>query len=101
MAASMELEFDVDKLRSTREKCEELTKALEERQKGLQSSLETLKKGWNTPAGKKFFETKDNDWSEQVNHYIDIAKAVISLLDCAIKEYAEIEAKAQQLKFDP
>lgn len=100
MVASKELEFDVDKLRSTKEKCEKLIQDLADKQDELQSSLEELRKDWNTDAGKKFFERQDTDWSEQVEHYIKIANAVVSLLECAIKEYAEIEAKAQELRFD-
>lgn len=95
------LEFDVDKLRSTKEKCEGLIQDLRDRQNELQDSLNDLREKWNTNAGRKFFKEQDNDWSEQVNHYIEIASAVVSLLECAIKEYAEIEAKAQKLKFDP
>jgi len=96
-----ELEFDVDKLRSAKEKCEGLIQDLRDQQRELKESLDTLRKDWNTDAGKKFFKDQDNDWSEQVDHYIIIASAVVSLLDCAVKEYTEIQAKAQKLKFDP
>ena len=73
---------------------------LRDKQNEVKTSLEGLKKDWNTDAGKEFFKNQDNDWSEQVDHYIGIANAVVSLLECAIKEYAEIEAKAQKLRFD-
>lgn len=95
------LEFDVEKLRSTKETCEGLIRDLRSAQSKLQTSLDQLRRDWNTAAGKEFFKNQDKDWSEQVDHYIDIANAVVSLLECAIKEYAEIEAKAQSLNFDP
>lgn len=96
-----ELQFDVDLLRSTKQKCEDLIQDLSDSQTELKTSLDQLRKDWNTDAGKKFFQDQDNDWSEQVDHYLKIAGAVVSLLNCAIKEYAEIEAKAQKLKFNP
>ncbi len=95
-----ELQFDVDKLRSTKKQCEELIQDLRNRQDELQKSLEDLRKDWNTDAGREFFKSQDNDWSEQVDHYVEIAGAVVSLLECAVKEYAKIEERAQNLKFD-
>lgn len=95
-----ELQFDVEKLRSTKRKCEGLIQDLRDKQDELQTSLDDLREDWNTDAGKDFFKNQDNDWSEQVNRYIEIAGAVISLLECAIKEYAKVEDKAVSLRFN-
>ena len=64
----------------------------------LNQSLEQLKKDWNTPAGDKFFQDLEDDWSDQVAQYTKIVDAVSDLLDEAIKQYTPVQEAANNLK---
>lgn len=94
----MTLKFDVDKLRSMKSKCENAKTDLEGKNQELRSGLEQLKKDWNTPAGDKFFQDLDDDWTKQVEQYTKITGAITELLEAAIREYEPIERQANDLK---
>ena len=98
MAKAKELQFDVDKLKDTRDKCKELVDDLVKTKNTLKEELDTLRSQWHTRAGIDFFKTQDTDWAEQVDSYVSITGAVIELLDCAISGYSEVETAARLLK---
>lgn len=98
MAKAKELQFDVEKLKDTRDKCEKLTDDLEKTRDALKAELETLKAEWHTDAGIEFFKTQDTDWAAQVDNYVQITGVVIELLECAISRYSEVETAAKSLK---
>ena len=52
------LKFDVEKLRETKAKCEQLADELVERRDELTEQLDTLKAEWHTQAGENFFATQ-------------------------------------------
>lgn len=98
MAKAKELQFDVTKLKDTRDKCKELADDLAKTRDDLKQELATLKEQWHTKAGIEFFKIQDVDWAAQVDSYIKITGAVVELLECAISKYSEVETAAKSLK---
>lgn len=92
------LKFDVDKLRKTKAKCEQLADELESTRDELTDQLDALKKNWHTKAGEDFFAKQDTDWKAQVNSYIQITDAISQLLECAIAQYSQVEDEAAALR---
>ena len=91
------LKFNIEKLTTMKTKCEESRTELDTLNKELTKALEQLKKDWNTPAGKKFFEDLTDDWSQQVEQYKTITAAIEELLQTAINEYSPIQDEANAL----
>lgn len=91
------LKFDVEKLRETKAKCEQLAEDLARERDDLTKELEELKKNWHTWAGEDFFTKQDTDWKAQVNSYIQITNAICQLLECAIVQYSQVEEEAAAL----
>lgn len=94
----MDLQFDLEKIKDMKTACETAKMDLEKLDTELTSKLEQLKKDWNTPAGDKFFEELDNDWTAQVQSYTRITGAIVELLEAAIAEYESVETEANELK---
>lgn len=94
----MDLQFDLEKIKDMKTACETAKMDLEKLDTELTSKLEQLKKDWNTPAGDKFFEELDNDWTAQVQSYTRITGAIVELLEAAIAEYEPVETEANELK---
>lgn len=92
------LKFDVEKLRETKTKCEELAQELVQERDKLTRQLETLKANWHTQAGIDFFKKQDLDWESQVNSYIRITEGISQLLACAIEQYSQVEEAAMALR---
>ena len=92
------LKFDVEKLRETKAKCEELAEELARERDDLTEKLEILKAEWHTQAGEDFFAKQDLDWKSQVNSYIQITNAISQLLECAIDQYTQVEEAAAALR---
>lgn len=92
------LEFDVEKLRETKAKCEQLAEDLARERDNLTKELETLKREWHTKAGEDFFAKQDTDWKAQVDSYIQITDAISQLLECAITQYSQVEDEAAALR---
>lgn len=91
------LKFDVEKLRATKAKCEQLAEDLARERDDLTEELEELKKNWHTWAGEDFFAKQDIDWKTQVDSYIQITDAISQLLECAIVQYSQVEEEAATL----
>lgn len=92
-----ELKFDVDKLRETKAKCDEIKLSLTEKKTNLINQLEDLRKDWQTDAGKAFFEDQNTDWTAQVDNYVRITEAISKLLDVAITQYENVVSEAKRL----
>lgn len=94
----IDLKFDIEKLKETKEYCVKLGTDLQTKRDELNAAIEKLRKDWNTEAGKSFFEKQDIDWEEQVNKYIEITGAVAELLQAAIDQYQNVYDEAEALK---
>lgn len=96
-----DLKFNIDKISEMKKLCDDLIDGedgLNQLSEDLHSKLEDkLLNDWNTPAGKKFFEDLDADWSEQVQQYTKIIGAVSDLLEEAITQYSKVEEAANGL----
>lgn len=92
-----ELKFDIDKLRDTKAKCDEIKLSLTEKKTNLINQLEDLRKDWQTDAGKVFFEDQNTDWTAQVDNYVRITEAISKLLDVAITQYENVVSEAKRL----
>lgn len=93
------LEFDLDKLRQMKSSIEKTSKDLVATKTALVQSLEDLRRKWNTPAGRKFYEeTVNTNWVNNVDRYVGILEAVAELLQEAISNYAEVENEIEKIK---
>lgn len=99
-----DLKFDIEKIRSMKERCDDLINneenGLTAVANKLNESLEGLKNDWHTPAGEKFFADLDDEWTEQVEKYVGIVEAVSGLLEVAITEYTPVKEMAEQLNIE-
>jgi len=94
----MDLMFNLDSLRATKKKCSDTVKELNKLDRDIMKGLDTLKKDWQTPAGRKFFEEHNTEWHAQVVQYVNITNAVEDLLQCAIFEYQKVLDEASRLR---
>lgn len=92
------LEFDLEKLKNTKQKCEDLATEISELKTELLEELDGLRKDWNTLAGKTFFEEQDTDWTAQVDNYVKITSAISELLGVAITGYEGLVEEARAIK---
>lgn len=93
----MSLKFDIEKLENIKTECEAAKDQLTKLDTELSKSLEELKNQWKTPAGKKFFDDLDEDWSKQVQQYTKITGAIVKLLDKALESYRPVEEEADSI----
>jgi len=96
---SVELKINIEELTLAKTKFSDTADKLETLRDGIESSLTQLRTDWNTPAGVKFFETQDCDWTPQVQKYIDRTKAAAELLQSAINSYQTTIDAADALTF--
>ena len=82
-----------------RESCKKMNEELINTNNELRNNLKTLKKDWNTPAGKRFFTNLDEDWETMVNQYSKITESICQLLETALKEYQKVERDIENLHF--
>ena len=92
-----ELKFDIDKLRETIAKCDEIKDTLTKRKTELIGELEELREKWQTEAGRTFFQDQNSDWEAQVDNYVKITDAISKLLAAAIVQYENVVSEAKQL----
>ena len=97
MAWNDTLKFDIDKLKQTQTKCNELKDELSSDKDKLMDLLNGLRKDWQTDAGKKFFNEQNTDWESQVDNYAKIIGAISELLTVAINQYQIVIDEAKKL----
>lgn len=88
------LEFDLDKMKAFKGKVVELRTELSNEKKQLKNDLVKLKKDWQTPAGKKFFEKDLGNWEERVDVYVTLLTALDEMMEKAIEEYSDVRQQA-------
>lgn len=95
-----DLKFDIDEIKKMKKLCDDLINGpdgLTTLTTTLNQRLEKLKQDWNTPAGDKFFQDLEDDWSDQVAQYTKIVNAVSDLLQEAITQYEPVKEAANNL----
>lgn len=91
------LKFDISKLEETKEKCVNTMDDLTKDKDQLIKQLDDLQKGWQTPAGKKFFEDQNDDWAKQIDNYVRITEGITSLIEIAINQYQAVIDEAKNI----
>lgn len=95
-----DLKFDIDEIKKMKKLCDDLINGPEgivNKTTELNGNLEDLRNKWNTPAGRKFFQDLEDDWSDQVAQYTKIVGAVSELLQEAITQYEPVKDAAKNL----
>lgn len=95
-----DLKFDIDEIKKMKKLCDDLINGPESivnKTTELNGNLEDLRNKWNTPAGRKFFQDLEDDWSDQVAQYTKIVGAVSELLQEAITQYEPVKDAAKNL----
>jgi len=95
----VELKINIEELTLAKTKFSNTADGLVTTKNDLETALSKLRTDWNTPAGVKFFETQDCDWTPQVQKYIDLTKAAAELLQSAINSYQTTIDAADALTF--
>lgn len=93
------LKFDISQINAMEKKIQDTAKDLGKLKEDLIESINQLKEDWKTPAGEKFMNDVDTDWSVQIDKYIKILDAVNQLLKAAATEYEKVELGATKISF--
>ena len=91
--------YDLTDLANAKNSIKDLKDELTECNTTLTNDLNSLKQGWNTTAGKKFFKDHKDTWTTYVKQYVKKLTGIEQMLDAVIKEYEEIEKEISNLKF--
>lgn len=94
-----DVKYNLEKLKDAKKRFGILKDNLNSLNSDLTEQLQNLQTEWNTPAGKKFFENKQADWSADVTRYTTMLQGVADLLQAAIDEYELIDDEADKLLF--
>lgn len=89
--------YNIDKLRDSQKAIKKQRTDLLELNTKLKANLDSLKKDWKTPAGKKFFNDNIVDWDDDVKKYANMLEGISQMLEKAIGEYNAIDNDAKQL----
>lgn len=93
-----QLKFDTDALSALAAAIESAISDIEEQHRKVEENIASLKVGWNTPAGKSFFEKVDTNWSPEVKNFTDILETLRTMVYNAVNEYADLKEEAEKLK---
>lgn len=91
------LAFNLEELESFSRTIQDLSTDLQELEQLISSEMIALKTGWDTPAGRAFFEKQDLEWAEEVKHYIQILDTLKEMIDYAHSQYSEVKNTAEKL----
>lgn len=89
--------YNIDKLRDSQKAIKKQRTDLLALDKKLKTQLEALKKGWKTPAGKKFFKDDIVDWDDDVKKFANMLQGISEMLGKAVDEYVAIDNDANKL----
>lgn len=94
------LKFDVDEIKSMRQKLQGAAADLKDCNDTVKEGIEKLRnEDWKTPAGKKFMENVNTDWSEQVEKYVKVLNTLDELLGVAELDYSAVEEEVERATF--
>ena len=94
-----DLRFDLDEIRSMKNRVSTLAKELTDLNNNLKESLENLRNEWQTPAGTEFFSTVDVDWEDEVREYINSLFTLEAMLQYTTEQYEGLVDRAKQIRF--
>lgn len=82
--------YDIDKLKETKKSITNLKTSLDKCNVDLDKNLLSLKDGWDTDAGKKFFDEHKNNWSKYVKKYVRKLNGIENMINAVITQYEKI-----------
>lgn len=101
MAERLErLEFNLDSLQKFLTEINTLQEELQSLASTIQDEMVNLNAGWNTPAGRKFFENQDYQWADEVEHYVDILETLKGMIQYAHQRYSEVKETAEKIEIE-
>lgn len=91
------LKYDLDSLGNLSQTIGSLSQELSELHTTIQEQMKQLRQDWDTPAGRKFFETQNTDWSAEVKNYVKILSTLKDMIDYAIGQYDNLKTDAEKI----
>lgn len=95
----VDLEFDIRQLEKTINKFNATQQELLDYKTKLETQLSTLKRQWNTPAGRAFFANQELTWKTEVSKYARTIKTMSDMLTAAKSNYQQVLDEANRLDF--
>jgi WXG100 family type VII secretion target len=91
--------YDADKFRAAINAYEKAINEFRKLQSDTAASIEALKnEGWNSEAGKEFFNNYTDDWSPILNDYVDLLEYLKKCLQQGESLFNPIVSEAETIK---
>lgn len=90
--------YDLSELRTAKNAIANLKSELNTCSSTLNTELSSLKRQWNTAAGKKFFDDHKDTWTTYVQQYVKKLSGIEQMIGAVIKEYEGIETDISNLR---
>lgn len=56
--------------------------------------------GWKSDAGNSFFEIIDQNWSNDIERYVDLMEDLSTMITYAIEQFEEVSEQAKSIKYE-
>ena len=95
-----DFKVDIEVLQKTKQTYNESVTNINNIKNNLTTLVQQLKEtGWNSDAGKKFFESYDEGWAKNIDKYTKFVEFMSELLVQAEASYQEVIDASEELKF--
>lgn len=90
--------YDIERIQNAKKSIDDLKDNLDESLGQLNKSLADLKNGWQTDAGRKFFDEHKDTWTKYVKKYVKKLEGVSNMLNSVCEEYERASQEVKNLK---
>ena len=90
------LKYDTDKMFSVKLSYDIAVNDLETLKNKMQAMVDSVKEGWDTDAGKAFFEKYNDEWLKGFNQYKEVLGHMSENLNVAKGKYTEVTNLAKK-----
>ena len=94
------LKYDIDKMLEVKQVYADAVSKMTEIQKTMQKMVDSVKDGWDSDAGKAFFEKYDEEWLKGFTQYKQVLRHMSENLNTAQGKYNEVTELAKKTKLD-
>lgn len=94
----MILKINADSLKKAKTSYYEQAQRMRALKVKLDTAVESIKDGWDTKAGDKFFEKYDTDWDKNITDYIDVIQHMSDNMKIADSKYEVVFNTAEKIK---
>ena len=94
------LQYDTEKMIEVKQVYADAVSKMTEIQKKMQKMVDSVKEGWDTDAGKAFFEKYDEEWLKGFNQYKEVLRHMSENLNTAQGKYTEVSNLAKKTKLN-